>query len=260
MPLSYSQLNLFRRCPRQYEFACVKKLPRQISAGESFGSSVHNTLKQWGEREQSYKLQAVSDQLAMFENSEAASSLPLTANSLLELWHTKFITEGYESKAAADFARTRGEKLMEQFFAWWQSADRTVVTIETGFTISIEDTIISGRFDRVEQLEDGLHVIDYKTGKPRSQDKVDADLQLSIYALAAEKEFQKPCLKLTLLFLDEDEVTIRETERNTSQLNDAKKQILSICEQIESKDFHPTPGKNVCKHCPYKNVCDSAAV
>jgi ribA/ribD-fused uncharacterized protein len=30
MPLSYSQLQTYRRCPQQYEFAVVKKLGRQI--------------------------------------------------------------------------------------------------------------------------------------------------------------------------------------------------------------------------------------
>ena len=51
MALSYSQLRRYRTCPRQYEFSNIKKVPWGISEGESFGSSVHNALKKWGEAE-----------------------------------------------------------------------------------------------------------------------------------------------------------------------------------------------------------------
>ena len=74
MPLSYSQLNLYRRCPRQYEFACIKNLPRLITPGESFGSSVHNTLKKWGELEMSIQQAAALNQLTMFEDKKNIDS------------------------------------------------------------------------------------------------------------------------------------------------------------------------------------------
>ncbi len=259
MPISYSQLQLYRRCPKQYEFAVVKKLSRPINAGESFGSSVHNTLRKWGELEMNRQKSVASDQLGLFAE-EKADYLPLTTDRLLTLWHQSFIVEGYDSRAEADSARQRGEALFAKYFEWWSREARTVYSVEKGFEVDIDGNAITGRIDRVETAGEGLHVIDYKTGAPRSQDEVDADLQLSIYAMGVANSAGKPCTKLTLLFLHEDQLVEMVTSRSAGQLKDARTQIRSLIERLESRDFHPTPSREKCRHCPFRSICDEAAV
>ena len=262
MPLSYSQLQNYRRCPRQYEYGYIKKLPRQISSGESFGSSVHNTLKKWGEREVKLKptKSPVEEQLKLFTADTPANSEQLTEELLLELWHSSFIVEGYESRVEADMARLRGEKLMRFFYDWWHQEEHTVFCIEKGFSLELNGQKITGRFDRVEEMEGGLKIIDFKTSAIRTQEQVDADLQLSVYALACELSLGKPCKELSFLFLSEEGVTEVATERTSGHLKDAAKQILALEENIATGDFHPTPGREVCRCCPYKGICDVAAV
>jgi len=289
MPLSYSQLVVYRRCPRQYEYAVVKKLHRGISPEESFGSSVHNCLKRWGEleiRDSGSGSGSDNKQLGMFEEEREANSQLLTANSLIELWHQCFIVDTYKSRVEADFHRQRGEKLMNNFFEWSHlrsssfakaTEDRSsyggqgsgmweVVAVEKSFSLIFDGTKLSGRIDRIEKFriqnlrEFRIRVIDYKTSQPRSQEEVDADLQLSIYALAVKELFDEPCSELSFLYISEDEVVERVTQRSKSQLADARKQILSLKGNIESKEFHPTPSAPVCKRCPFKGVCDVAAV
>ncbi|PIQ76103.1 hypothetical protein COU78_05900 [Candidatus Peregrinibacteria bacterium CG10_big_fil_rev_8_21_14_0_10_49_24] len=262
MAISYSQLQTYGRCPRQYEYGYIKKLPRRISAPESFGSSVHNTLKKWGDREMEGRKQkaASSKQLHLFTDSEPADFCPLTSDFLLELWHSSFIVEGYETRVEADMARLRGEQVMRFFFDWWRKEERTVLCIEKGFSLTINGTQISGRFDRIEQTERGLKVIDFKTSAVKPQEKVDADLQLSVYALACAEIFELPCAELSFLFLGEEGAMEVCTERTPGHLKDASKQILNMEQNIESGNFHPTPSRDVCRSCPYKGVCDVAAV
>ncbi|OGJ61050.1 hypothetical protein A3C37_03225 [Candidatus Peribacteria bacterium RIFCSPHIGHO2_02_FULL_53_20] len=38
MPLSFTQLASYRRCPRQYEYCTIKKIPKGISLGAAFGA------------------------------------------------------------------------------------------------------------------------------------------------------------------------------------------------------------------------------
>ncbi len=163
----------------------VKKVPRRISAGESFGSSIHNTLQRWGELE----LQAAGNvdpkkQLALFtEPAPQAADTPLDVTTLLTMWRECFIAEGHGSRAEMDAALLRGDGLLRQFFDWWSRKARSVVTIESGFKLTIdakdnEPIILSGRFDRIERAAFGLHIIDYKTSEVRPQREVDADLQL----------------------------------------------------------------------------------
>ena len=131
-----------------------------------------------------------------------------------------------------------------------------MVGIEKGFAT---DTI-TGRFDRVEELPDGtLRIIDFKSGSLRSQEAVDQDLQLSIYCIAAKETFGKETSELVMLFLDEDVTEVR-TSRLEGELRTAAKTISLVSERIASKDYRPCPSREVCRNCPYRRVCDVAAV
>jgi len=261
MPFSFSQLSTYSTCPRKYEFANVKKIPRSISAGESFGSSVHNTLSRFGKREvENGKRKVEKGQLALFMEKEDVPPA-LTLDTLIELWHQSFIVQGYASKVDADSARKRGEKIMQHFFLWWAERPREVIAIEQGFTVSLGNATeqsIRGRFDRIEKDEEGLHIIDFKTGSLRTQEETDADLQLSMYSIAAEQIFALPCNRLTLLFLHEDGVTEVHTTRSDNQKNLAAKDITVLATAIEEEDFTPTPSLKTCKHCPYRGICNAA--
>jgi len=268
--LSYSQLRTYRACPRQYEFQVIKKLPRGISEAESFGSSVHNCLKKWGELEMSHKPLAFSHQQTMFaEKNEEANGLRLTANKLLELWHRSFILNTYPTRIEADHARQRGEQLMQKFYEWWSQEPLVVLAVEQSFKFVVDGTQISGRMDRVERVQvrdsdssvaqEGIRVIDFKTSRPQDIETVHADLQLSIYALAVQELYEQPCAELVLLYLSEDQVVERKTSRSAGQLTDARKQIANLKESMDEQDFHPTPSAGVCRCCPYKGVCNVAA-
>src|SRR3989338_11359352 len=279
VPLSYSQLRLYQTCPRQYAYVVRKKLYKSMSEGESFGASVHNALKKWGEMEMaaggsmqagSGRLEALrhgsgqagsTGQLMMFENDQKASSLPLPASSLRDLWHSSFITEGYETRMEADFGRRRVEALMERFYEWWQREPREVLGVEQAFSVAIDGEKVTGGMDRSEKCkmqnaECRMRVIDFKTGEPKSQDEVDADLQMSIYALAVQELYGELPLELLFLHLGEEGVTEVATSRNESQLNDARTQILAVRDRIAEGDFRPMPGLEVCRRCPFTRVCD----
>ena len=136
MPLSFSQLHLYQTCPRQFEFAHIKKIPRSISAGESFGSSVHNAFARFGKEEiENGRLKMEDDQLALFSEPDATLNSQLSTLNLTELWHQSFITQGYKTKEDVDRARKKGEVLMQHFFDWWSTEEREVLAIEKGFRL-----------------------------------------------------------------------------------------------------------------------------
>ncbi len=266
MRLSYSQLSVYRRCPKQYDFMSIRKIPRKMSSGESFGSSIHNTLRRWGELEMLREMKVpAKSQLKLFsEQEDVVTHHPsLELATLLTMFRSCFIAEGYENRAAMDEALLRGETLLRSFFQWWKREKRTVVSVESGFKLEISrkhesseaPIVLTGRFDRIERVASGLHVIDYKTGEQQTQERVDGDLQLSIYALAAAKEFGEPVVALSLLFLSEDGIVERTTQRTPSQLSDAITTIRLLNEGIERKDFQATPTKEKCRSCPYREIC-----
>ncbi len=210
----------------------------------------------------------VKNQLKLFTEHEdpVMKSRPLELTTLLTMFRECFIAEGYASRADMDVALVRGEALLRHFFVWWQQEKRTICAIESGFKLQITSEnndasslpiLLSGRFDRVEKTKHGLSIIDYKTSARRTQNSVDADLQLSIYAIAAAEEWQEPIDHICLLFLSEHGVEEMRTTRSPSALKDARTTIRLLSHQINQKDFTATPTREKCHHCPYRDICPS---
>ncbi len=265
MPLSYSQLSTYKRCPKQYEYATVLKVPRPISQGESFGSSIHNTLKKWGEIELKREKKDGKKQLDLFGEQDTQLEVTLSLTTLLQLWRENFIAEGYDSRAAQDAALFRGKEMLMQYYAYWQQEERSIVAIEKSFKLELQDTLgrpleMNGRIDRIERTEKGLVVIDYKSSAPKTQDAVDADLQLSIYALACRELYEEDPILFILLFLTEEGIVTRTTMRNAAQRQDAKRSIALVVERITEKDFQATPSVAICRSCPFRDICPARAI
>ena len=59
---------------------------------------------------------------------------------------------------------------------------------ERRFKVEIGGAKVKGRFDRVDRLANGeVAIVDFKTGKAKTQEDADDSLQLSVYALAAKE-------------------------------------------------------------------------
>lgn len=226
---------------------------------------MHSTMKKWGELEMksSPKAKTEEDQLKLFMPQESpVIKEELSEETLLKIWHESFISEWYANRVEADFQRNIGATSIKHFYAWWKKEPREVIAIEKGFKIQLNESaerILTGRFDRVERTKEGLRIIDFKTGNIRDQKSVDADLQLSVYAMAAAQMWKEPVSELILLFCGEEGITERKTARNESQLHDAQTSMKHILERIEAEEYTPDPSYEKCKRCPYKTVCPAAA-
>ncbi len=244
---SYSQLTTFERCPRQYEYSYILKIPQPPTSNLSFGSTLHNTLLEF------YKNVGQSKQASLFTDYEE----DLTLEKLLSIYEDKWIPYGYESKVHMETRKERGKEILTTFYDKFKDDIPRVEYLEKAFKLKVGDYTISGRIDRADKLSDGtLEIIDYKTGKAKSQKKVDEDLQLALYALATSQCFNQPASKMTLYFLDEDEVVTTEPDEET--LKKAEEKVKTLGDAINQFDFAPAPNKFVCKWCAYNKICNAA--
>jgi len=104
--------------------------------------------------------------------------------------------------------------------------------------------------DRLE--DDSVAIVDYKTGKPRSQKDADESLQLSIYALAAQAKWNASVGRVAFHNL-EDNSRI-DTVRNQFDLEEARAKVGAVTQAIGEGKFPPKPGFQ-CGSCPYRNLC-----
>ena len=144
----------------------------------------------------------------------------------------------------------------EQLIAFLRSQlarpDGKVLDTERRFKIEIGEARIKGRLDRVDRAAGGETIIvDYKTGRAKTQEDADDSLQLSVYALAAHKLGYAPS---SLVFINLQNGTAIESRRTAEQLRDAEDRVAAIAAKIAAGEFEPKPGAG-CVRCSYHSIC-----
>lgn len=242
--LSYSQIETFRLCPLHYKLRYMLNIPTPTSASLSFGTSIHNAMRDF------YGQHAHGD--------------TVTKKLLFDLLHKHWLTAGYESKRYEEEMKKRGEKYLSMYFETQFDPKTNIVTLEQPFMVPLsrdgQSLKIGGKIDRIDLLPNGkIEIIDYKTGRMPSKREVDANLQLSMYALAASEIPGAPFgikpedITLTLYFFDTNQRV--STQRTSDQLVLEKMEILNIAKAIETSDFHCSANM-LCKTCEYQLFCD----
>jgi DNA helicase-2/ATP-dependent DNA helicase PcrA len=239
--LSYSQIETFKICPLHYKLRYIYKLPTPATSSQSFGNTFHLTMKSFYEK----------------VGRGEKVSVEMINDTLKENW----INEGYMSKSHEKGSFEKAKKFLKYFLDNFYNSKIQPVALEQSFNVRIGSLMVGGKIDRVDEVNGGLEIIDYKTGaNPLTQKEADNDLQLSIYALAATEipypPFNKKSdkVKLTLMYFDTPRTV--STVRTKEDLDEAKKLILDYKKQIEESDFRCS-GNMLCETCEYKLFCRS---
>jgi len=241
--LSYSQIETFRLCPLHYKLRYILHIPTPPSASLSFGTSIHAALKDF------YQLHAAGERVIK--------------QQLLELLDRYWKREGYENRQYEEDMKKRGTEYLSYYMDHEFDKKSKPVALEQPFTVPVTangKTIkIGGKIDRIDELPGGkLEIIDYKTGRMPSKREVDANLQLSMYAIAASEipgvAFSRRPEDITLsLYFFDSKVKVS-TTRTTEQLALEKASIIDIATKIEHSDFRCS-GNQLCRDCEYRMFC-----
>ena len=247
--LSYSSLQTYSTCPKMYYFRYVEKLPSRMNGAMSFGTSIHNTLYRFFE----LLLPDEHNQSSIFHEPKPEP----TQDDLLTLLDRSWIETGYTDKKTMYARKVEALSLLTKWYEKYAPNFGSPILLESKFSLKEKNALLTGRFDRIDQLPDGsLEVIDYKTGRLRDQEAVDGDKQLTMYALAVEKFLKRPVGKLSLYFFEHD-VTIS-TKRTEEQLNEFTGELEAIASGISSQHFSPTPSQKICTQCDFSSLCSDS--
>lgn len=255
--LSHSQMAAYRGCPLCYAFERVYRIPVAERKGFlEFGSTIH----------------------AAFEAYTRARRDALTAGAprpdfsvLSDAFDAAWQPHAYADAQAAEHYRERSGPALRRFFERELAIQAEPVDVEVPFTFELDlkdggsPVRFNGMIDRIDRHPDGsLEVIDYKTGRPRSQREVDDDPQLSAYALAlASGVVRDPrtglplpsAARLTLLFVETDQAI--STTRTPRQLDEFRRAALETARRIRAGDFAATPSERGCGWCDFRELCPS---
>lgn len=257
---SFSALRSYEKCPWQFRYAYVLKVPIGGTAQFSYGETMHTTLQKFFElvRERSS-----ANQGALFGSAPATvpAACPVTLDELQGLYDQSFIDEWYDDAAQRDTFRQRGRDALKTFYEKNAATLPTVIGLEQGFNLKLDRYVVGGKIDRIDTLgydeatkRDIVGIVDYKSGKSREMERADK-YQLYIYALAAQDPniLNARVDRLTYYFLDDSiAVDISPAEK---ELKATEAWILGAIQKIASGNFEPTPGE-WCKYCDYRDICE----
>ncbi|MEP7162173.1 MAG: PD-(D/E)XK nuclease family protein [Candidatus Moraniibacteriota bacterium] len=241
MRISYSALETYKNCPLRYKFREIEKISEPKSKEAVFGTLIHATLR------------------FIHEPGLVSPTLEQALDYFGKNWNSEIFQDEFEERSA--FAQ--GVQMIQNYYAQNKPADFIIVDLESRFTLEIGDEtsgkhIVSGIIDRIDKTKDGYEIIDYKTTrKMPSQEKVDNDLQLSIYLKAFLHRYPKEIENLenitVSLYYVKHGVKLS-SKRTKEEIDDLDNVFLSVIHDIEEEKFDPILSP-LCDWCGYQKIC-----
>jgi DNA helicase-2/ATP-dependent DNA helicase PcrA len=231
--LSASDIETYRLCPLKYKFARVFRIPQEPTINQRFGIAVHQVLERF--------------------HTQGGGSL----EDLMHLFEVAWRRSGFGH--SADELQFR-EKAVAALTRYWQldkERDGEPTWFERGFSFKLGPHLVRGRVDRVDKLPDGSwELIDYKTGRPKTEDDLRNDIQLTLYQMAAREAWGLPGSAQSYYYvLDNEKVPVEHTDEELDRVRTA---VAEIADGIMSQDFEPTPRPDICAACDYRIICPAA--
>lgn len=223
---SYTDISTFRRCPLEYKFKNYLKLPLPGAAQLSFGITIHRVLQEYLAK---YLEDSQAEKIDLFGQLNQARYPE--KNFLEELYLKHWIDDWYlNAKQRAEY-KQKGVELLEIFYEQSMKDSPQPKYLEKSFKLPIGKFEFVGKIDRADTTEEGLAIIDYKTGKsPKAKNKNDLD-QLRVYQWAAQEFLEEPVALLSYWYLDGNQ-RVSEQLMTGEKLLDFKDMILSEIEKI----------------------------
>lgn len=234
--ISAAKLQAYYRCPQAYYFRYERKVPGAAFFGSAIlGTSLHQALAQIY---QDWHYQDPIPQFDWLDFCWSQQTQDLSANQVEEgrailrrYYHTFILSQSAMRRPLAVEGRIQGSLWTENL-----------------------EFLLSGRYDRLDYLDDGLELIDYKSAKEIEVLEPDeVDLQIGLYYLALEQRYQRSLKRLSLLYLRSGEkisfeVTPHHRERVESVIGELAVQLR------HDRRWIPFPGEQ-CDRCAYSRYC-----
>ena len=231
--LSASDIDTYRICPLKYKFARVFRIPQEPTINQRFGIVMHQVLERF--------------------HTEGDGSL----ERLRELFEISWRRSGFGDSDDELQFRERAVEALERYWRQNDASEAEPVWFERSFAFKIGPHLLRGRVDRVDRHPDGsFELIDYKTGKAKTEDELREDVQLSVYQMGARESWRLETSAQSYFYvLSGEKVPV---EHSAEELDRVRATVSEIAGGILKQRFEPTPSPEICSFCDYRIICPAA--
>ncbi|HLG21861.1 MAG TPA: ATP-dependent DNA helicase, partial [Candidatus Manganitrophaceae bacterium] len=239
--LTYYQIDDYLTCPLKYKYSHILRVPIYQRHSIIYGNAMH---------------QAVAAYL-----SAKTADQPVSFEAVVAVFERAWRSEGFLSREHEDRRLAAGRDALRRFYDQQEEGGRMATYVEKEFSFSFEGNRISGRWDRVDEEEEGGVVIDYKTADVPDQKGADKrakeNLQLALYAWAYRERFGRWPARVELYFLDSG--LIGRAIKQEKDIEKMQEKVRMVAEGIRKEDFGARPTYIACQYCAYQDICSYTA-
>ena len=230
--MSASAFQKYENCPLSYKLRYDWRLPEEPSAALQLGSALHAALK------------------AYFDGVKAGR--PADKEAVIACFLDEIAKSKFDEPLQRELCEKAGSEHLRRFLRSELARPHgEILELEYSFTVEIGGVRVTGRLDRMDRIGNEVVLVDYKSGKGKTQEEADKSLQLSIYALAAQHMGKIPS---ALVYINLSDGTAVESTRTPQQLHDAAKKVAELAGKIANGEFDAKTGQH-CQWCSYSSIC-----
>ena len=243
---SYSRYSTYENCGLQYLLGQVLGLDPESTYQMAFGSLIHGLLEDVESRKLEPQLE-----------------------TLVAEGERRWRDEAYPSGAVTAYLRREMRTILDRYLRM-EYGHQEIIAVEKEFSFPVKNWKVRGRIDRIDKIDGGIRLIDYKTSNSKKYPReAKEDLQLATYLLAClrDEELKElgPPKTAELVYVRHEwrgkmshvQQTTQDNvpEEGSSTWDEAVEgRILTLLEGIETEDFTPNV-KADCMFCKFKTLC-----
>jgi DNA helicase-2/ATP-dependent DNA helicase PcrA len=230
--LSISQLETYLECPLKYHLRQHWRVPVPAPPALLFGATVHGAIK---------------EVLA----GQAAGKTP--PEKIQEILDRHWPAAGFPDKVQEEKYRELGWQQLTGVAKAWRERGIVLLYQEMRFEMRGGGCRLVGRLDQFHRAPGGgVELVEYKTGRPRTQKEVDRDRQLTLYAEACDRVLGVTPASLILYNVTNQEEV--RTQRSEQDYRELERTIRETARKILAGSFPAQPGYH-CRYCAFRAVC-----
>ena len=251
--MNVTALNNYLKCPLQFYYSNLLRIPSGKNENTEFGSAVHFALERMFKKMQDGGKETFNDKNDVIGDFA---------------WYMRRHRENFTKES---FARRMeyGETVLSAYYDKYTNTWNKVVSIERNIRgVVVNNVPLRGKLDKLEFDGRNINVVDYKTGDidkampklkpPHDKDPNGGDYwrQAVFYKILLDNYDQKDwqVMSTEFDFIEPDKKKNYRKEKIVITPEDTatvKNQISTVWEKIQAKDFYTGCGKEDCKWCNF---------
>jgi DNA helicase-2/ATP-dependent DNA helicase PcrA len=243
--LSSARIDDYLSCPLKYRYAHEVQVPLASDPRFMYGNAIHHAILIYYQ----YRLRGY----------------PVTDEDVVKVFEQSWASDGFLSRDHEERRLEQGRAALRRFVAREDASRVKPLQAEQSFKFRAGLNVVSGRWDRIDERDGGIVIVDFKTSDvDEDEDATQRTVQslengqLGLYALAYRETRDVTPVRVELHYVGSGITGGAAVDEG--HLEGARERIAAAAAGIRAADFRPKPEYVTCRNCPYSaSICPHSA-